>query len=883
MAIETSMYAAPPQGNNLVDMLRLFSALGNNTNDPNQNRLMGTSGGGSYAGAGGTSGAMYASVPKDRGPVAATVADELRANGLSDNGIRGVLANVQDESGFDPTMRVKDQPHWSGEAAYAHGLYQEGAGEWNHYSQWLQQNAPNADWRDARLQTRFLAQNLQQNYPDTWKSMHEGTPEQAAQAFVGGYLKPRADYAAARSAKYAQGIPPLEAFAGQQKTAMATPSTATDAAPAGPPPALPPTAGVGVTPDQYALTPEQQAVFARTGVTQAAPTPQPGPQPADALSAKHKDIFARTGVTQETLNSGAPATAAPATATPSTDKQTYMDARNPSLAERIADWTGMSPQYWQERVETAKAPVRFLQGAEAPFQGTVQAIPHAAAWAASAGGRSPNAISQFLTDTATRNDARLSAEAEPRDTERQAAGNEPGATDWARTAGNIASPMNFATAKALAPSAGANVLTRFMRAPITGAAIGAEQPVTSGNYAEEKQKQAEGGAIAGLVGEGIATGVQPWVGSDAAKMLLDRGVPLTPGQMTGGMLKGVEDKAASIPFVGDLIKARQRDALLGFNRSNLDDMLGDIGQKLPDNVSAGTESLDTALKLWKTDREALLAKSQGRLDQPLTQDITAIRAGKDPVSGEESFLPAAQLERVNHLADRVQNLDAKYPNGIPAKEVTGMSSALDAEARGLANNPDHYQRQLGGAVDDLAKSWDRMVARQNPDIAPKLADSDRAYAKWVRIRDAAGGQGATEGVYTPQGFATSVSRNATTKNQKATGNALMQDVAQAGKSVLPSSVPNSGTADRAALIETLLALGGGAGGHAMGLPLGAMAAGPAAAALYSKPGQAAARWLASAGYGPRDALGRAIRNYGAPMGIPASNALAPYMQPSGQR
>ena len=96
MAIETSMYAAPPQGNNLVDMLRLFSALGNNTNDPNQNRLMGTSGGGSYAGAGGTSGAMYASVPKDRGPVAATVADELRANGLSDNGIRGVLANVQE-------------------------------------------------------------------------------------------------------------------------------------------------------------------------------------------------------------------------------------------------------------------------------------------------------------------------------------------------------------------------------------------------------------------------------------------------------------------------------------------------------------------------------------------------------------------------------------------------------------------------------------------------------------------------------------------------------------------------------------------------------------------------------------------------------------------
>jgi len=142
-----------------------------------------------------------------------------------------------------------------------------------------------------------------------------------------------------------------------------------------------------------------------------------------------------------------------------------------------------------------------------------------------------------------------------------------------------------------------------------------------------------------------------------------------------------------------------------------------------------------------------------------------------------------------------------------------------------------------------------MVARQNPQIAPKLADSDRAYAKWVRIRDAANGPGATEGVYTPQGFATSVSRNATTKNQKATGNALMQDVAQAGKSVLPSSVPNSGTADRAALMETLLALGGGGAAH-LGAPVGAAVIPIGAAGLYTRPGQAAFRGLATGDTSP---------------------------------
>ena len=144
--------------------------------------------------------------------VQASIVNELRAAGMNDNAIRGILANVKDESGFNPGLRHPDQPKWGGEAHFAHGLYQEGGQEWNNYASWLKQNAPNADWRDPQLQTRFLAQNLKENYAPVWARMNNGTPEQAAQTFVSGYLKPAENFRLQRVAAYGRGVPDLDHF-----------------------------------------------------------------------------------------------------------------------------------------------------------------------------------------------------------------------------------------------------------------------------------------------------------------------------------------------------------------------------------------------------------------------------------------------------------------------------------------------------------------------------------------------------------------------------------------------------------------------------------------------------------------------------------------------
>ncbi len=151
----------------------------------------------------------------DQNTVAAVVS-ELRAAGMSDNGIRALFANIRDESGFNPGLRHPDQPAWGGEAHYAHGLSQEGGQEWNNYEAWLNKNAPGSDWRDPTLQTRFLAQNLKANYAPVWDTLNNGTAEQGAQAFVRGYLKPAQANADRRAEAYSHGVPELASYGNLQ-------------------------------------------------------------------------------------------------------------------------------------------------------------------------------------------------------------------------------------------------------------------------------------------------------------------------------------------------------------------------------------------------------------------------------------------------------------------------------------------------------------------------------------------------------------------------------------------------------------------------------------------------------------------------------------------
>jgi hypothetical protein len=145
---------------------------------------------------------------KNRKQVAAVVVNEFRKAGMSDAGTAGILANITSESRFDPTLRHPDQPRFSGEAHFAHGLFQEGGDEWNGYAKWMAQNGY-TNWQDPALQARYAAMRLStaKEYRRTWDAMNSGSKEQAAVAYVRGYLRPAAQYQAQRSAEYSRGVP----------------------------------------------------------------------------------------------------------------------------------------------------------------------------------------------------------------------------------------------------------------------------------------------------------------------------------------------------------------------------------------------------------------------------------------------------------------------------------------------------------------------------------------------------------------------------------------------------------------------------------------------------------------------------------------------------
>jgi hypothetical protein len=158
--------------------------------------------------------------------VSQVVANEFRKQGFSENAIAGMLANVSDESKFDPNLRVADQPKFGGEAHFAHGLFQEGGAEWNTWAADMRSRGldPNIAWRDPAEQARFVAGRLKgtignQQYAALRRQMQDAkTPGEAASAFVRGYLKPAARYQASRSAKYLGGVPDVEKYTGPDIT-----------------------------------------------------------------------------------------------------------------------------------------------------------------------------------------------------------------------------------------------------------------------------------------------------------------------------------------------------------------------------------------------------------------------------------------------------------------------------------------------------------------------------------------------------------------------------------------------------------------------------------------------------------------------------------------
>lgn len=324
-------------------------------------------------------------------------------------------------------------------------------------------------------------------------------------------------------------------------------------------------------------------------------------------------------------------------------------------------------------------------------------------------------------------------------------------------------------------------------------------------------KDAAIGAVGGVVGDravrGIARAVSPKV-APAVKKLRDEGVDLTMGQIVGAKggvlgksIKGVEDRLSGLPFVGDAINSSRRKGVESFNRAVVNRALKPIGETLPDDVPIGHDAIRYAGdRLSKAYRD-LLPSLNAKLDRTFATRVNVLRQASDLADPQAKRLEAIIQDDLGRAFDPKTG----RANGRALKR---LDEKLGDYAAGWGKADDPDVRALGTAVGDLRDQVKALIRRNNPKAAGRLRQIDNGWANIVRAETAA--KNSADGVFSPNQFNAAVrqSDRSIRKRGVARGTALMQDLAKAGSEVLPSQVPDSGTAGR---IATALAATGGAG------------------------------------------------------------------------
>jgi len=372
--------------------------------------------------------------------------------------------------------------------------------------------------------------------------------------------------------------------------------------------------------------------------------------------------------------------------------------------------------------------------------------------------------------------------------------------DAARLAGNVAASAAIpGSTLARVP---ASMAARVGIGAAQGGALSALQPVTEGDFWTEKAGQVGTGAVTGGVMAPIAGGLARMVSpqtSPQVRTLLNEGVTPTPGQILGGRFQSVEDRLTSVPGIGDVINSARTRGLNEFNQAAYARALRGIGEA-PQQV--GREGVQSVKDTLSASYDDIISRTTFQADD-------AFNAGIQNLRSLASGLPKKEARQFEQILDR-EVLGQMSPNGGMLGEVVKrVESQLGKEAKRFSGATDAYQQKLADALRETQSVLRDAVARQNPQVADDLARTNAGYANFARIRDAASRAGTDNGTFTPAQLAAAVRSGdkSVGKGATATGTAFMQDLSDAGKSVLASKYPDSGTAGRGFMGAGLLGAG----------------------------------------------------------------------------
>ncbi len=450
--------------------------------------------------------------------------------------------------------------------------------------------------------------------------------------------------------------------------------------------------------------------------------------------------------------------------------------------------------------------------------------------------------------------------------EREASYVKPEGMDWARLAGNVLSPVNAGIGFAGKVASRAGLGAKMATGAATGAAAGSLAPVTSGDdFWGDKSSQAGVGAMFGGATPAAVAGLSRVVSPRASvnpdvQTLLSSGVKPTIGQTLGGMANRIEEKAISVPFVGDAIVSARSKANEQLTKAVAQRALTPIGEQVPKD-KLGRELVahvgDTLGKAY----DDVLKNVTVRADQQFGADIS--RLSNMVNTGSINPNVASTFNRIlqNDVLSKF-----KGQNALTGQTLKDIESDLGQMAARYGSSADPDARLLGDALREVQSSLRGMVARSNPKVAERIKNINSGWANFKRLERAASYVGAEDGAFNAAQLQSAVKAldRSKDKGQFSKGRALMEDLSDPAKNVLGSKVPNSGTADRMFL--------GGAGLGAAYLEPMTLLAPVIGAGMYTSPMQSLLRGAVSARPGFAQPVA-GLLDQSAPMLAPAGGLL----------
>jgi hypothetical protein len=280
--------------------------------------------------------------------------------------------------------------------------------------------------------------------------------------------------------------------------------------------------------------------------------------------------------------------------------------------------------------------------------------------------------------------------------------------------------------------------------------------------------------------------------SPEVQTLKDAGVRTTAGQNAQGIAKSVEDKMTSLPIIGDLIQKRRFEGITDFNKAVYARAVapfGDEGAAVVKQADVGNKGIAAVGDYLSSKYESALAASS---PAPMKDAMGALQ-------NLRGMLPAATQAEFDRIIGQ-QVLQKVTPAGTLTPSVAKQAdSALGQQARAMMGDQRYEVRELAAALREAQSTLRETFADANPATAPLIRAADQGWATLVQMERAGSMVGAKDGIFTPAQLLSAIKRGDTSIRDRrfARGEVLNQDLAQAGDSVLPSKVPDSGTVGRA--------------------------------------------------------------------------------------